>query len=486
MKTVAPSTPDRQLARALCERAAGAGSGIATATRGKLRRLFCVESGWIVYATSNVIEEQFVEFLVRTGRVAPGARAEAVARAGGSGRRPLDVLREDGFAGEEVLRGGMEALVEELFASTMTWPDGSVTFADGMPQLDGEITVRVSPIALTLRHARREPARLDQVRVRIGPPDLRPVQTEAAVRLLEGELDESVATLLRLADGQRDLTQVVTASGLDEEAALRRILALLQAGILEPVDPTLRAAAERRAREVPLTRAECLARLAAATGDYYTLLGLPRDATTNGVREAYYALARRYHPDRFRSGDLADLLPRFESFFTSVTEAYNSLIDSRLREEYDTALAAPQEPEGPKLSETAFLARQNFLRGRALLAQRKQNDALQFFENAAGLDGGVAEFQRELGMLLAKNPRRRVDAERALLRAIELAPTDVSPYVALARLYQRAGRAGPAAKIAREALRWEPDDDEAKDLLAELGNPPDDPGFAVFRPLFRG
>jgi curved DNA-binding protein CbpA len=256
--------------------------------------------------------------------------------------------------------------------------------------------------------------------------------------------------------------------------------------MLEPVDPRRRAAAERRTREIPLTRAECLARLAAAAGDFYAVLGIGRDTDADGVREAYYALARRYHPDRFRAGDLADLLPRFEAFFTSVTESYNTLVDSRLRAEYDAALAAPQDQEGPKQSDTSYLARQNFLRGRALLSQRKQVEAVQFYENAARLDGGVAEYQRELGILLAKNPRRREDAERALLRAIELAPTDVTSYVALAQLYQRAGRAGAAVRIAKEALRWEPDHIEAREVLDALRDAPEEPGAVAFHPIFRG
>lgn len=486
MKPAAVVAPDRALARTLCGKAADGVSGIATATRGKLRRLFCLERGWLVYATSNVIEEQFLEYLVRNGRLDAAVRAEALAASGASGTPVLDFLRANGGPGEAALKAGMEALVEDLFASTMSWPDGTVTFAEGVPKLDGEVTVRLSPLSLALRRARREPSRLDQVRIRIGPPDLRPVQTDAAARMLDRGLDDKVTTLLQLADGHRDLAQIISAAGQDEEPALRAILALLQSGLLEPADPRRRVAAERRAREVPLTRAECLARLAAAAGDYYAVLGIERDADADAVREAYYALARRYHPDRFRAGDLADLLPRFEIFFTSVTESYNTLVDARLRAEYDASLAAPQEQEGPKQSDTSYLARQNFLRGRALLSQRKQMEAVQFLENAASLDGGVAEYQRELGLLLARNPRRREDAERALLRAIELAPTDVAPYVALAQLYQRAGRAAPALRVAREALRWEPDHAEARALVETIGDVPEEAPSAPFQPIFRG
>ena len=51
--------------------------GILTASRGKLRRLFCLQKGWIVYATSNLIEEQFVEYLVRTDAISPRVYTEA-------------------------------------------------------------------------------------------------------------------------------------------------------------------------------------------------------------------------------------------------------------------------------------------------------------------------------------------------------------------------------------------------------------------------
>ena len=40
---------------------AGGGSGILTAVRGRLRRLFVLEQGWLVHATSNLLEEQLVD-----------------------------------------------------------------------------------------------------------------------------------------------------------------------------------------------------------------------------------------------------------------------------------------------------------------------------------------------------------------------------------------------------------------------------------------
>jgi tetratricopeptide (TPR) repeat protein len=247
------------------------------------------------------------------------------------------------------------------------------------------------------------------------------------------------------------------------------------AGILHPEDSVARRERESLAREDTLTREECLGRLTMAAGqDHYGVLAIDRTARAKVVREAYYALARRYHPDRFRSGPLADLLPKFEDFFMLVTSAYNTLIDTDLRAEYD-AEAASVQVDDPKTADTGYLARQNFLRGRALAAQRKYTEAVTFLENAVSLDPGQADFHLELGLVLSRNPRHREEAERRLLQAIELAPATVGAYVALAQMYLKTGKHGRAGRMAREALRWEPGHLEAGRILGEAGDAPDEP-----------
>ena len=41
--------------------------------------------------------------------------------------------------------------------------------------------------------------------------------------------------------------------------------------------------------------------------DPYSVLGIDRNATDEEVKQAYRDLARKYHPDRYRDSDLADL-----------------------------------------------------------------------------------------------------------------------------------------------------------------------------------
>ena len=447
------------------------GSGIVTATRGKLRRLFCVEDGWLVFATSNLIEEQFGEYLVRTGALGPAERAQAVEAASTTGKKLSEILVEGRLPSIERLRRAQEGLLRELLSSTLEWPEAAYAAENGLPRLSGEITVRLSPRELLIAHAQRHPVAVDALRVRIGPPNLMPIAVAGDPGI---ELDALGEYLLLRCDGTVGLAALVEGAPSEEVPTLRRIYGYLLGGLLEREDRATREARTRR-KEAELTREECLGRLTlSSTHEHYAVLGLDRNPRREQIRDAYYALARRYHPDLFRSGSLTDLLPRFEEFFSRVTAAYNTLSDSEMRAEYDRQMSAPEAAAAKAATDTGYIARQNYLRGKAAAQLRRFAEAVTFLENAIQQDPGQAEYHLELGLVQARNARFRVEAERHLLQAINLAPTLVEGYLALGQMYLKSSRASRAAKMAREALRWEPGHEGAKELLRDAGSGSDE------------
>jgi molecular chaperone DnaJ len=75
--------------------------------------------------------------------------------------------------------------------------------------------------------------------------------------------------------------------------------------------------------------------------DYYSILGLPRDASQDDIKRAYRKLARESNPDANPSD------PHAEDRFKSIAEAYDVLSDPQKKQRYDTfGDASAQSPFG--------------------------------------------------------------------------------------------------------------------------------------------
>jgi molecular chaperone DnaJ len=64
--------------------------------------------------------------------------------------------------------------------------------------------------------------------------------------------------------------------------------------------------------------------------DYYLILGVKRDESSNGIRSAYLRLAAKYHPDRVGS--------KWSAKFNDIVEAYQALSNPTNRRHYNMGL----------------------------------------------------------------------------------------------------------------------------------------------------
>ncbi|KAJ2606598.1 mdj1 protein precursor [Coemansia sp. RSA 1722] len=65
-----------------------------------------------------------------------------------------------------------------------------------------------------------------------------------------------------------------------------------------------------------------------AADDFYSVLGVKRDASQSEIKKAYYQLAKKYHPD-------ANKAPEAKDKFLKIQEAYDTLSDESKRRSYD-------------------------------------------------------------------------------------------------------------------------------------------------------
>jgi DnaJ-class molecular chaperone len=75
-------------------------------------------------------------------------------------------------------------------------------------------------------------------------------------------------------------------------------------------------------------------------GDYFSVLGIARDATGYEVRKAFLALRREFEPSRLLTPGTVDLREDVEHVVVVLEEAYEILRDAARRERYRRAIEA--------------------------------------------------------------------------------------------------------------------------------------------------
>ena len=87
-------------------------------------------------------------------------------------------------------------------------------------------------------------------------------------------------------------------------------------------------------------------------GTYYDLFGVGRECERAELRTSYYAISRRFHPDRFYRQDLGGHEELLEQVFAGINLAYRTLDDPEERSRYNREIGgrAPRvaPPKAPK------------------------------------------------------------------------------------------------------------------------------------------
>jgi len=97
---------------------------------------------------------------------------------------------------------------------------------------------------------------------------------------------------------------------------------------------------------LPLAR--CLSLTSRLLKDYYSILGVPKNANGKDIKKAYYQLAKQHHPDS-NQGD-----PTSMKKFQEVSEAYEVLADDTKRAEYDSFGSGGGSSSGQRHSQDPF------------------------------------------------------------------------------------------------------------------------------------
>jgi tetratricopeptide (TPR) repeat protein len=220
---------------------------------------------------------------------------------------------------------------------------------------------------------------------------------------------------------------------------------------------------------------------------HFEVLGLSRSVGEAEVKEAYFRLAKRFHPDVHHGASLGDLRDELEAVFIGLGEAYDVLRDPRRRADYEerlgrprpkatvpgaTPATAPDPPRDPE--EEARLAEEAVRTAARLVEQERYWDAIQKLEPAVEAAQGKTRLRARvlLARCYIKNPKWARSAEAELLAATREEPRAVEPWALLGAIYAGKGLRTRATAMYRKVLELRPDHEEAVSYLGPSPPPP--------------
>ena len=167
--------------------------------------------------------------------------------------------------------------------------------------------------------------------------------------------------------------------------------------------------------------------------DPYKVLGVSPTATDEQVKEAYRALAKKYHPDQYSGSPIADLAGEK---MKEINEAYDAIVDERKKRK------AGQQPGGSSYYNAYANTSSEYHDVRSLIMENRIADAEQIL-NGVPVDRRNAEWFFLKGTILYK--RGWLDeAYNHFVRACQMDPSNMEYRAAMNQATnQRNGTAGP-------------------------------------------
>jgi curved DNA-binding protein CbpA len=239
---------------------------------------------------------------------------------------------------------------------------------------------------------------------------------------------------------------------------------------------------DRRRREILETQA------ALGIRSHFELLGVARDATDAQIMEAYFRLAKRFHPDAHHDAKLSDLREQLEAIFIRLGEAYEVLRNPRIRVSYERSLAAgggsDRSMAGPQdRGQEAEMAAESIRQAARSVAEERYWEAIQLLESAISRAEGNMKQQGRvlLAHAYSKNPIWVKQGEELLQTVLQEDPQNVEAYLLLGGIYRSGRLKSRAAAMFQKVLELSPGHEEALAQLAEIdadaSRPADREGF---------
>lgn len=494
---------DQPLAELIREIASKSLSGTLRIEHERAQVAVYFENGQAVFAASNIRTLRLREYLTKRNLVAEPQLASLLAQ---SDLGLAAALRTGGLLRDEDINSVLATLVNDILRVALLWTEGTWDFNE-RARLGDPTRVRIDTGNLLREAAHRLPLRFVSLRFRNpGETFIRAANASSPSTFLPSE-----SFMLSRLDSPTKVEELVALSGLRELDAYRILYGLTLSGLVTrehwqnafrtepaaagkthvgavpstPTSATVSAPADNRWDSVDEENnlQPFFDRLNQAI-NYYQVLDLPLTADPAEIKAAYYALARRYHPDRFHVRSGTKLHSQLGSAFARITQAYETLTDPKARATYDASLRRSKafQDSAPKAATSVPVVDHNFDTGSPEVAQPENSfsegvgalkegritAAVAHLATASRLAPQEARYRAYYGRALAASEKTRRLAENEIQAAVALDPGNATYRIMLAELYLDLKFHRRAQTELDRALALDPKNASAHSLLRRI------------------
>ena len=476
------------------------------------------DAGDVIFAVSNARQHRLFELLLRENAVSKQQLLD-IPDFTDDWALSAHLLKNDALRQTDV-NALFSRQIEEILRSIFDWQEGKWIFSPHI-RVKGDIRYDVELPRLLIEYGRKLPPatvvrRFKSLREHFGaksaPPariDMLPAEAFVLSRFEDSFLDvETISVLSGLAEDETlKILYALWLGGFvsrqDWNAAFseRKISAILSANLTLKKDEKTSLAAPQEVKPVNIQTAETRAekpviekreiapveeklsledylRRIENAGNHYETLNIPTDATPDTIKQAYFTLAKRFHPDLFYKKTDAKLFQRVQRAFTEFAQAYETLKTESSREVYNykmrKELAEMETPTKDKNSATdstrkqADYAAENFEQGFTHLMDENYDAALPFLARAVHFSQDNARYRAYHGKALSFDDRQRHKAEAELQTAVKLDAENADYRLMLAEFFIQIGFPKRAEGELNRLLAIFPSNREARTMLENL------------------
>jgi hypothetical protein len=323
----------------------------------QVEKAIVFDHGRPVFATSNQPDDRLVKLLARAGKISDAQAAESDRSMTATGKRMGEVLVELGFLKRRELQPAVRHQLQEIIYSLFSWDQGEYAVEPGAFAATERIRLSAHPATMVIEGVRRK-YRGDVLEALVGPPEstleiLEPAQRDTLMNV--AELSPAEREIVLGFDGRRTIAALAERVRLGRLAVYQLAYPLCAFGVAR-----VRRPGEVDAPDAPdgvsgpgggegadgaeggegdadlhIDRKRIQARHALVEdGDYFTILGVRRDATAFEIQRAYEAACRDHAPAELAPALRHELQRELADIRDVLDEAYQVLRDDALRSAY--------------------------------------------------------------------------------------------------------------------------------------------------------